>query len=236
MTDVDIAHKTGCDMKVVLIPGMDGTAILFDPLIAQAPVGAEIVRLPLIQSSDAGYQEQASDVISRIGQEPVVLVAESYSGMVAYQMLAMECKNIKHVVFAASFISRPSWMAAIAGYAPVAFLKSRMIPKSVVGKILFGQFSSDSLVESFYRSLLSVENKVISHRLRQIATLQEPTIPIKVPCTYIRPRGDRLVSKRSIEPFRNLCEKLSVCEVEGTHFVLQTNPQACWQIIQRTID
>lgn len=74
-------------MKVVLIPGMDGTAILFDPLIEQAPAGVEIIRLPLIQSSDAGYQEQARDVISRIGEEPIVLVAESYSGMIAYQML-----------------------------------------------------------------------------------------------------------------------------------------------------
>ena len=223
-------------MKVVLIPGMDGTAILFDPLIEQAPAGVEIVKLPLIQSSDAGYQEQARDVISRIGEEPLVLVAESYSGMVAYQMLRMECKNIRHVVFAASFISRPSWMAAIARFTPVAILKSRAIPKSLVGRVLFGRFSSDSLIECFYRSLLAVEDKVISHRLRQIATLEEPTIPIKVPCTYIRPRGDRLVSKRSIEPFKNLCEKLSVCEVEGTHFVLQTNPQACWQIIQRTIE
>lgn len=220
-------------MKVVLIPGMDGTAILFDPLVEQAPAGVEVLRLSLVQSPDTGYQEQARDVIARIGEEPIILVAESYSGMIAYQMLRMECKNIRHVVFAASFISRPSWMAAIARYAPVAVLKSRTIPKSLVGKVLFGRFSSDALVDSFYRSLLSVESGVISHRLRQIATLEEPTIPIKVPCTYIRPRSDRLVSKRSIEPFKNLCEKLSICEVEGTHFVLQTNPQACWQIIQR---
>jgi surfactin synthase thioesterase subunit len=212
-------------MKVVLIPGMDGTGTLFDPFIESVPTGIEVISLPLLQRSDAGYEDQARHIIGSIGEQPIVLVAESYSGMVAYNMLKMGCSNIQHVVFAASFITRPSGLVSIAQYLPVGLLKSRAFLGSLVGTLLFGKFSTPELVELFYGSLNSVSNNVLKSRMYQIAKLPVPRMPISVPCTYIRPKGDKLVSKRAIEPFQNLCQKLSVYEVDGTHFVLQTNPE-----------
>lgn len=44
-------------MKVVLIPGMDGTGALFKPFIDVAPTGIEVVCLPLLQDPDVGYEE-----------------------------------------------------------------------------------------------------------------------------------------------------------------------------------
>ena len=222
-------------MKVVLIPGMDGTGTLFEPFIELIPAGIEVVSLPLLQRSDAGYEDQARHVIGSIGEQPIILVAESYSGMVSYNMLTMVCSNIQHVVFAAGFITRPSGLVSLAKYLPIGFLKSRAVPRSLVGKFVFGKFSSPELVELFYGSLHSVSNDVLKSRLRQIAMLPVPWIPISVPCTYIRPKRDKLVSKRAIEPFQNLCQKLEVCEVDGTHFVLQTNPGQCWQVVQSAI-
>ena len=222
-------------MKVVLIPGMDGTGALFDPFIESAPVGIEVISLPLIQRSYAGYEDQARHIIGSIGDQPVVLVAESYSGMVAYNMLKIGCSNIQHIVFAASFISRPSRLASIAKYLPVGILKNRAVPEVLVGRLLFGGFSTPQLIKLFYGSLNSVDNDILKSRICQIAMLPVPSMPINVPCTYIRPKGDILVSKRAIESFQNLCQKLAVCEVDGTHFVLQTNPGQCWQVVQSAI-
>jgi pimeloyl-ACP methyl ester carboxylesterase len=86
-------------MKVVLIPGLVGTGLLFDPFIAQAPAGIEVIRLPLGQSPDYGYEDHARQIMGITGGEPFVLVAESYSGMIAYQMLKMGCSNTKHIIF-----------------------------------------------------------------------------------------------------------------------------------------
>lgn len=222
-------------MKVVLIPGMDGTGTLFDPFIESVPAGIEVISLPLLQRSDAGYEDQAMHIIGSIGDQPVVLVAESYSGMVAYNMLKIGCSNIQHVVFAASFITRPSRLASVAKYLPAGILKSRAVPESLVGRLLFGNFSTPRLIKLFYGSLNCVGNDILKSRIRQIAMLPVPSMSINVPCTYIRPKGDKLVSKHAIEPFQHLCEKLAVCEVDGTHFVLQTNPTQCWQVVQSAI-
>ncbi len=222
-------------MKVVLIPGMDGTGTLFAPFIQAAPTGIEVISLPLIQNPDAGYEDQAKHAADCIGEEPVVLVAESYSGMVAYSMLHNDHLNIKHVVFAASFISCPSQLALLAKYLPVALLKSSVIPKYLLGKLLFGQFSTPELIALFYKSLNDVGNGILKTRLSQIASLPIPRMPINVPCSYIRPKGDILVSKDVIGHFQRLCQKLDVYEVDGTHFVLQTNPHQCWQVVQSAL-
>ncbi len=224
----------GLMMKVVLIPGMDGTGMLFDPFIESAPDGVEVITVPLLQDSAAGYVDQAQHVIDRIGNEPIVLVAESYSGMVAYSMLKIGCENIRHIIFAASFISSPSWMASIAKYFPVSAIKSKIVPSAIMGKFLFGRYSTPSLIAQFYGALNHVTNDVLSHRLNQIATIACPDTTIEIPCTYIRPKGDKLVSKGALEPFQRLCHKLTVHEVDGAHFVLQTNPKQCWQLIQGT--
>ncbi|TVP82478.1 MAG: hypothetical protein EA353_00375 [Puniceicoccaceae bacterium] len=214
---------------------MDGTGTLFAPLIQAAPAGLEVISLPLIQKSDAGYEDQARHAADSIGDEPVVLVAESYSGMVAYSMLKNGCPNIHHVVFAASFIACPSRLAVLAKYLPVALLKSSVVPKYLLGKFLFSKFSTPELVSLFDKSLSGVGNNILKTRLSQIATLPIPSMPISVPCSYIRPKGDILVSKGAIEHFQRLCPKLAVYEVDGTHFVLQTSPHQCWRVIQSAI-
>ncbi len=219
-------------MKVVLLPGMDGTGILSDPFIAQSPSGIDVVSVPLIQSADYDYDDHARHVVSHIGSAPIVLVAESYSGMIAYHMLRMGCENIKHVVFAASFISRPSLMPLLAGYLPITLIKSRLMPRKLLGQILFGRFSSSNLLDCFYQALGQVDDNLLRQRLVQIAGLNDPDARITVPCTYIRPTNDNLVAKSALNSFRQVCDGLAIREVAGTHFVLQTNPRACWKIIQ----
>ena len=220
-------------MKVVLLPGMDGTGILFEPFIEQAPPDIEITTIPLMPSENYSYEDHARYVMSQIGEDPVTVVAESYSGMVAYNMLRLGCKNIEHVVFAASFICLPSKPARIANYFPVALARSKLVPKTLMGKILFGKFSSPKLINYFYSALSMTGDKTLTHRLDQIAKLKEPKYKINIPCTYIKPDSDIAVSKAAVTAFHKVCSNLIIHEVAGTHFVLQTNPKGCWQLIMR---
>jgi pimeloyl-ACP methyl ester carboxylesterase len=220
-------------MKVVLLPGMDGTGILFEPFIEHAPPDIEITTIQLMQSENYSYEDQAKYVMSQIGDDPVTLVAESYSGMVAYNMLKLGCKNIEHVVFAASFICLPSKLAKFANYFPIALAKSRLVPKALMGQILFGKFTSPSLINYFYSALSMASGTTLSHRLHQIAELKEPEYKISTPCTYIKPSNDIVVSKSAVTAFHKVCSNLIIHEVAGTHFVLQTNPKSCWELIMR---
>lgn len=220
-------------MKVVLLPGMDGTGILFKPFIEQAPPNIEVTIIPLKQSENYSYEDQAKYVMSQIGEDPFILVAESYSGMVAYNMLKLGCKNIEHIVFAASFICLPSRLAKFSNYLPIALAKSRLVPKALMGRILFGKFSSPSLINHFYSALSITSSTTLSHRLNQISELKEPKYKISIPCTYIKPNKDIAISKIAVTAFHEVCSNLIIHEVAGTHFVLQTNPQRCWELIMR---
>ncbi len=212
---------------------MDGTGSLFEPFVACAPSGYEVTPLPLRQEPYLSYMDQAEHILSGIGSEDIIIVAESYSGRIAYEIARKQIANIRHIVFAASFLSGPSALARIAPLLPPQILKSRVIPSPILGKLAFGRARSKALTALLKESLNKVDNSVLHHRLKQISKLRLPDRKIDIPCTYIRPRSDRLVSPRAIKTFKKVCPDLAIRELEGCHFILQTNPHECWKIVQK---
>lgn len=219
-------------MNLALLPGMDGTGSLFEPFVACAPGGYKMTPLSLRQEPYLSYADQAEHLLSRIGDEDTIIVAESYSGRVAYEIAQQKVANIKHIVFAASFLTRPSALARIAPLLPPQLLKSGAVPSPILGKLAFGRARTGALTDHLRESLAKVDSAVLRHRLRQISTLQLPERKIDIPCTYIRPGDDRLVSPQAVEVFKNICVELTIREVEGSHFILQTNPRECWKIVR----
>jgi len=211
---------------------MDGTGLLFEPFMAYAPAGFKVIPLSLRQEPHLSYSDQAEHILSKIGSGKTVIVTESYSGRVAYEIAQKSPERIKHIVFAASFLSRPSALARLAPLLPLQLLKSGITPSPIIGRLAFGRDRSDRLTELLEESLHQVDNTVLRHRLKQVSTLQLPAKKIEIPCTYIRAKSDNLVSSKAVESFKEICPNLSIKEVEGGHFILQTNPRDCWQAIR----
>ncbi len=211
---------------------MDGTSLLFEPLIAHVPAGFKVTPLSLRQEPYLSYTDQAEHILSKIESENTIIVAESYSGRVAYDIAQIQPERIKHIVFAASFLTRPSTLARIAPFLPLQLLKNGIIPSPIIGRLAFGRDRSNRLTELLEASLHQVDTAVLRHRLKQISTLQIPTKTIEIPCTYIRARSDNLVSAKAVESFKDICSNLTIREVAGSHFILQTNPRACWKAIR----
>ena len=211
-------------MKLALLPGLDGTGVLFEPLLAILPSNIDAKVVPLKQEEGLSYQDQAEYIASIIGEEKVVVLAESYSGMVAHELTKIKSVNIAHIVFVASFLSKPSSFAQFAKLLPVDFVKNGLFPKQLVGKFLFGSFSNEGLVNLFYTALNKVETKVVKWRVGQVSSISGELLKIEVPCTYIQATHDNLVSNSSLEQFEKCCSSLVVKQLDGTHFLLQTNP------------
>ncbi|MCW8128242.1 alpha/beta fold hydrolase [Microbulbifer halophilus] len=220
-------------MNILLLPGMDGTGSLFEPFVACVPGGYKVTPLSLRQEPCLSYADQAAHALSRIGDDDTIIVAESYSGRIAYEIAQKQISNIRHIVFAASFLTKPSALARIAPLLPPQLLKSGLVPSPIIGKLAFGRASTRALTDRLKESLGKVDNAVLRHRLRQVSTLQVPGQKIDIPCTYIRPKDDKLVSPRAAEFFKSVCPDLAIREVEGSHFVLQSNPRECWEVIQK---
>ncbi len=93
-------------MKLVLLPGMDGTGMLFDRLIALLPLDCQIIVLP--KGADQSYTYLTEYCIGRLPREDFVLLAESFSGPIAARIASDRRPNLKAVIFVATFLQPPS--------------------------------------------------------------------------------------------------------------------------------
>ena len=93
-------------MKVVLLPGLDGTGRLFAPLLRALP-GLEpiVVSYPCREVLDV--QGLLHVIEGALPTEPYILVAESFSGPLAVRVAARRPLGLRGLVLVASFVRSP---------------------------------------------------------------------------------------------------------------------------------
>jgi pimeloyl-ACP methyl ester carboxylesterase len=81
-------------MKLVLLPGMDGTGDLFAPFIEALgdDIKVDVVRYP--HEGGQSYAEFTARVLPSLPSEPYVLLAESFSGPIALAVAATAPQNL----------------------------------------------------------------------------------------------------------------------------------------------
>ena len=143
----------GDGMKLVLLPGMDGTGILFEPLLLRlADLDVEVIELPSAGPQD--YESLARYTAARIGGRDCVVLAESFSGGVAEALLNDRSLNIKHVIFVASFLSSPSRvLSRVAALLPIKVLTAiPILAPLVLRTFLFGRAASPEAIALFRKA------------------------------------------------------------------------------------
>ncbi|WP_305800844.1 hypothetical protein, partial [Thiolapillus sp.] len=83
---------------IVLLPGMDGTGILFEPLIQafSSKVHPHIIDYSIDEALD--YDQLAGYVRTKLPTNvPYTLIAESFSGPVGYEIACTPPPNLKHL-------------------------------------------------------------------------------------------------------------------------------------------
>jgi pimeloyl-[acyl-carrier protein] methyl ester esterase len=71
-------------------------------------------------------------------------------------------------------------------------------------------------------------------RLKAVATVdvREKAARVTVPGLYLRATHDRLVSRSAAAAFSRLTKNASLVEIEGPHFLLQSNPSTSARVIR----
>lgn len=222
-------------MKVILLPGLDGTGLLFKELLEALPSHFDIVVISLDDLSGSRYIEQAEELADRYSDDEVMLIAESYSGRLAYEWCGLPNSSVQVVVYLASFISSPSLLSKFAGYLPLSLLKSHRLNHYLLGKVGFSGIGCSELHEQVFESLQRADKRKLKQRLNNIAQLDMPTTTHTIPCVYIQPSHDYLVGKKAVAEVASLFNDLEVVKLNGGHFIAQLAPQECAKIIQETI-
>jgi pimeloyl-ACP methyl ester carboxylesterase len=215
---------------------MDGTGELFAPLLECLPAEVEpiVVRYPDRRASYPEHEAVAQREIPR--DRPFVLLGESFSGPVAVAIAARLPPNLRGLILCASFLSSPNrLLRPLRGLAPLA--SPKLLPGFIAHRALMGSFATPELQAAHARALSHVSSATLTSRLRAMADVdaREQLRGLTLPALYLRGSRDRLVGRRHSEEFRTLARDGVVIDVEGPHFLLQTQPAECARHIRAFI-
>lgn len=210
-------------LKLVLLPGMDGTGDLFSAFVAAIRVPTQVVRYPVDQP--LGYPALVDRVVAELPQdEPYVLLGESFSGPIALAIAALKPPLLRGVVLCCSFASnpRPS-LAPLARLVPC--LPGKPPPWTMM-PLLAGRFATPELRESLARAVAQVSPAVLRHRLAAVARVNAmPDLPsIEVPLLYLQATQDRLVPASAARTVLQHVAGSRLVTIDAPHLLLQVRP------------
>ncbi len=223
-------------MKLVLLPGLDGTGDMFAPLLSTLE-GFDVEVVPLPQTGNQDYETLTRYVMDRLPEEKFVLVAESFSAPIGAMLAARSIPQIKGIVFVATFLSAPNkLLLSLSKIMPLKVLARLPFAKSAFRVLFLGKEADDNLAVLFQNTVRDLSSAVMKARLTSIQTLALELPEIELPAVYILPSSDRLVPKSQSLKFKIYFKRLLVKEVEGPHFLLQTKPIAAVHILSEFAD
>lgn len=218
---------------LVLLPGLDGTGILFRPLLAALP--PEIPTVVCAYPGDvflppAQLAEQVAQRIAKLGA--VVILAESWSGLVCLELLRRKPGNVAGVIFVACFAEPPMpVLLSLSRFLPLSVLMRLPPPAGLVRRFCLGAGAGSAELALFREALAAVRPEVLAERLRSLRTIGPYRERIVPPACYIQATQDRLVPEKAVDSFRALSPKLEVHPVDGPHFLLQSRPAECAVVV-----
>ena len=216
-------------MHLVLLPGMDGTGKLFRRFIDSLPSGITATAVSYPSQQPLDWDELRELVLGQIPEEPFALVAESFSGPIAYAIAAKPPPNLRALVLCASFVSNPRspFLNLLRPLlAPVVFRQH--LPAFVARRIMVDAEADDELVRELQTIGPKVSPRVWNFRAKLILNLRQPSLSAgrDLPILYLQASHDRLVPPRCAEEIQQLSPQTKVEVISSGHLILQNKPQA----------
>lgn len=231
-------HALDAAPTLVLLPGLDGTGRLFEPLLAELPEGVRTVVIEYPADELLSIAEHVQFVVERLPAGRVVLLAESFSGLVALELLARCARPIDGVVFCAAFGEPPRpWLLRLSRLVPRVGAFLRAAPTFLLKRYCVGRRADAQLLTLLRTTFAGLSSRVLTHRLRLVATARPIVVPpVEIPCLYLQATGDRLVPPGAANWFARRFTQLRLERVAGPHFLLQTQPRACVERVVAMLD
>jgi pimeloyl-[acyl-carrier protein] methyl ester esterase len=236
---VETFHRTKLEsvhsaMKLVLLPGMDGTGIMFEPLIRALP--PEI--FPVVQSYPGDVPLSYGELLPIIRSslpavEPYILLGESFSGPLALQIAATRPAGLKGLILCASFVHNPIKFFPRACRRLIRPFLFSYWPPWFRLRALLGGYSTPALFKLVERSHGTVSPKVLAARAREVVGInaEDALSACCVPFLYIAGSRDRVVPKHNLTRIKGVYPNVKVVILPAPHLVLQAAPQAAADVI-----
>jgi pimeloyl-ACP methyl ester carboxylesterase len=225
------------DMKLILLPGMDGTGKLFQPFISELPgdIDCSIISYP--ENECLSYKELEAYVLEKLPKDDdYILLAESFSGPIGYLLAKRNLANMKGVIFVATFLQSPKRLLVNLGkLMPFSLLLALPIPEFIIKQFFLGKNPTNHIISLFNETIKNISGKVLSFRIKEISKLSLNLEKVEIKSFYIQALNDRLVSSNNLISFTKISDILKTIKINGPHFILQTKPRECAEFVANEI-
>lgn len=222
-------------MHLVLLPGLDGSGLLFEPLL-RALGGAQPVQILAYPVQLAGdYDTLAAWVRTQLPDHPFVLLAESFSGPVALRIARRPPHGMQGVVLCATFACSPRpllrYLLPLLACLPLQRLPMRL------GRLFLT--SPWHLPTTYWQRLQAawsgLTRSVILQRLQAVCDerVVAGAMPLTLPALYLQATADRLLPQQVVSQLFDAMPHMTHVQLAGPHFLLQACPEAAAVAIQR---
>lgn len=223
-------------MTFLLLPGLDGTGLLFESFLSVLPDSEKALVVSFPTRKKLGYDELYSIVTAAVPkEEPFVIIAESFSGPLGIRLAASKPKNLVGMVLAGSFAVSP--VSKITEFFIRAFGKILFRwppPRWVIEKYLTGKDENSRLLLLFQKAVSQVPAVVLHYRLKCVfaENVEDLLSGIFVPVLYLAGKRDRVVGEKSLRVIQKLHPATQVVRLDAPHLILESKPAESWKVIE----
>jgi len=220
-------------MHLMLLPGMDGTGRLFEPLAKALAPTIKPVAVSYPTDQPLGYNELLALIETFVPSGPFVVVGESFSGPLALMLAARRPPNLKGVVLCASFVKFPlpvpkRWRSVVR---PWMF---RFQPLWLLCFVLLGRHGFGTLGHMLRSAVRTVSPVAFAARALSVANVDvsQELQACSVPVLYLRATSDMVIHSNCSKLIQSLRPDVDVATLPGPHLVLQVSPERAADILQ----
>jgi pimeloyl-ACP methyl ester carboxylesterase len=216
-------------MRLLLLPGLNGSSRLFAPLLAQlGDLPCSVLELP--NQGPQGHDHLANALHDQLGETPFVLLGESFSGPLAFRLALRHPNALKGMILAASFLRPPNPLLPLACRLP---LPGKLPAPAWLLRWFCIEDAAPAVLQLLQNEIRHLSPPLVRERLQAMARLQNPLASLSLPTLHLWPTHDRLVGHAAAASIGRHCRDLRVTRIEGPHFLLQSRPRDCAQAIQQ---
>jgi pimeloyl-ACP methyl ester carboxylesterase len=221
---------------LVLLPGMDGTGLMFEPFLNELKdFDTLVVSYPAALTSYAACLHFAR--LQLPANRPFLLLGESFSGPVALALAAERPASLVGLVLCGTFARNPhpglAWLTPL-----LRALPPLRLPLALVRHLLLGPWATAPLLALAQTLRRTVPPLTLNNRLLAVATLDHTALlsQLRVPTLALCGSQDRLVPRVATAWLRAHLPHLDIANRQGPHWLLQARPEAAARALRDFLD
>lgn len=212
---------------LVLLPGLDGTEILFGPLVSRLPswINPVVVRYPA--SGPNAYDDLVPIVNQAVDSlTDFVILGWSFGGPLALMIAVQRPSQVAGVILCASFVTPPR-----PGLIPFRFALTAPVIATVRAlrrtRLLVPGWASAEMRRAKAATWRRVNARTLAARARTALGVDARQLlaDCRTRIMYLASTKDEIISRTNLDEVLAIAPQTEVAEIEGPHLALFTNPE-----------